>query len=432
MKNLNGVPKDKVYSIAIFLLIIGFITFLMHPGAMTWDSIDQLNQARVNKFRDWQPPIMAIYWSGLLQLAELDLMLASSILSLCLSLIMLYLWGNKNKYSIIFLLIPFSPWVINYAFVVWKDVQLAYSWLLVIAIALFYGKKINPIICIFGFIIFTYGFLIRHNSFFGGIVLLSFYIYSTIKFNFKKSILISAIYCIICSFSMPYILGTFFDVKKNYPFTYVMFDDIAGLRKSGISISPPNLSIKELSKLDHCPNIIGTSFCIDAYVFDNINANLYDQYKNIWISGIIESPLKYIEYRLSAFRELIRSPKMSTVWPYEFKIPLPPYFNGSGYEDNRGIQSLLTLYLNSSLKIIRELFKPYFWVICNLLITFAMSFNKVCRTEKLWLIPISGGVYFSSFIFTAPTGDFRFAYYLVLVTTISFLIYIISIKKNTQ
>ena len=46
-------------------LWIGFAltVILLYPGFMTWDSVEQLSQARTGEYVDWHPPVMAYIWS---------------------------------------------------------------------------------------------------------------------------------------------------------------------------------------------------------------------------------------------------------------------------------------------------------------------------------------------------------------------------------
>lgn len=43
-------------------IVFAICLFSFYPGAMTWDSLDQLRQARMADYSDWQPPVMAFVW----------------------------------------------------------------------------------------------------------------------------------------------------------------------------------------------------------------------------------------------------------------------------------------------------------------------------------------------------------------------------------
>lgn len=114
---------------AIWILIAaGAVTVAYgFPGYLNFDSAVQLEEARLNRYDDWHPPLMARYWR------VLDQLCAGPLLMLILQ-VTLFLWGvyglARRRYSprtaavIAGALLLFPPVLAPMA-VVWKDTQMA-------------------------------------------------------------------------------------------------------------------------------------------------------------------------------------------------------------------------------------------------------------------------------------------------------------------
>lgn len=121
----------KTFLYALLLFIVTFLAF--QPGIMSNDSFNQFGQALNVSFTDQHPPMMAIWWSLLTILYDSPATLL--IFHLVMLWSALYLLATKYKNNYI-LLIGLLPFVVNFSDVLWKDVGLAYSWLLALSVLL--------------------------------------------------------------------------------------------------------------------------------------------------------------------------------------------------------------------------------------------------------------------------------------------------------
>jgi hypothetical protein len=120
---------------AILVAVWGLFVAYAWPGLMTWDSVNQLFQARSGHYGNWHPPIMARLWS------VLDAIVAGPALMLVLqtSLFVVGLYGLIRRYAaprraavacaIVFLFPPvFAPMS-----TIWKDSLMAAMFLCAVA-----------------------------------------------------------------------------------------------------------------------------------------------------------------------------------------------------------------------------------------------------------------------------------------------------------
>ena len=110
---------------------------------MSPDSLDQFGQALRGEYDDWHPPVMAFIWRLLNKIEEApELMLAMQLLFLWLSC---YLFSISIRSTIwrifIFILFFTAPFIHNFAGWVLKDIVMAFSWLLALAILFNYSKR---------------------------------------------------------------------------------------------------------------------------------------------------------------------------------------------------------------------------------------------------------------------------------------------------
>jgi hypothetical protein len=139
---LFNYPKVVPYPKAFLGAILGFIFFAVafYPGFMSSDSLQQYEQSHTLQFRDALPPVMAWLWSKL----NIIWHGPQSLLLLHLGVLWtgLYIWrrnSGDSKWAIGFILLGAMPWIANFEGVLWKDMGMAFS--LLLALALLSGEK---------------------------------------------------------------------------------------------------------------------------------------------------------------------------------------------------------------------------------------------------------------------------------------------------
>ena len=343
---------------------------------------------------------------------------------------------EEYSYGMLFLLIPIVPWIMNFEFTLWKDVAMAYSWGLATAICLYYRdcQKFPKAAALLVSVLFLYGALVRTNSLSAGIFLLPFLINSILKIHTIKStiffIFISGAIIGLAHLCVTPLIGA----KKANSVSYVMFDDIVALKVRGVEVPVSFLSPDDMNAIKQCEYLnvheVGAAFCLSNEKFTDITQAHYHELKEAWTRYVPRNILTYGEFRLNAFLNFIRSPSLPPYYPTEFRVMNQPYEPNAGTRSVSSIEKLTAGYVTTSIEILPELFKPYSWLIISILLIGAFQLSRQCRAHSLWLLPMSGLSYTTSYLLITPASDLRYAYWMIFIATLSIVLFInIHFKK---
>lgn len=422
--------------LSFLVLVILFLAF--SPGAMTWDSLEQLRQARLNEYGDWHPPLMAFVWHLLLNINyDPGVMLLFHMLMLWCASVFLYSWSRSRNYiaSVFFLFIPLLPWVINFQFVIWKDVGLAYSWALAVAIAVYFSSKDKfPVVAaVVIFWLFLYGFLVRSNSITGAVFLLPFLVACIFKKNSILTFLVCLLSNIVIFAIMPSMVNTLLRAESTHSLSYVMFDDLVALKLMGKNVSAEFLKPDDISNLESCEhikqNIVGAAFCVNER-FEYIRKNHYLELKSTWASAVSQYPISYLGYRLDAFVHLLRQPLQEPYYPSEFGVKVTPYVFDSVLRSQTAITEEVIKYVYNSVRMMPLLFKPYFWVFLSIALSAVLRISSYAQSPPFWMLPLSGLTYVLGYYPTTPAADFRYIYWACIICTFSTLMLLAIVISN--
>ncbi|NMX38306.1 hypothetical protein HBO34_10505 [Pseudomonas veronii] len=416
---------------SIIFSICSLIAFF--PGAMTWDSLDQLRQARAGTYTDWQPPMMAFFWSLLLNLSDgPGAMLIFHFMLLWATSLTLFKWSIREGYrfGFLFLTLPIFPWIMNFQFTLWKDIGMAYSWGLSIAICIYFrGHKKFPVLAAaLAIVLFLYGALVRSNSLSAGVFLMAFVCASIFNVNSIKSALGFMILGMMTIVLAHISVGALLTPKKANPVSYVLFDDVVALKLRGVDIPVSFLNAEEMEIIKHCEYLqvheIGAAFCIPDEKFTAITIEHYAELKATWLTNIPQHFPTYAKFRLNAFINLIRSPSMVPYYYSEFSVKNKPFTISSGNREASAPKRLVEEYVTTSQNIIPDLFKPYTWIIISFGLVLAFYLSTNSQETSLWLLPLSGLSYMISYLPITPAADFRYAYWMCFIASLSLVIFL--------
>ncbi|WP_339456876.1 hypothetical protein [Pseudomonas sp. EA_65y_Pfl1_P120] len=420
-----------------YLNLIGLASFIcsivsvaaFYPGAMTWDSLDQLRQARAGEYTDWQPPAMAFIWSLLLNISDgPGGMLIFHFTLLWASVLILFKWCAREEYrfGVLFLLLPILPWILNFQFTIWKDVGMAYAWGLAVAICIYFRnqEKFPRAAAVLVIALFIYGSLVRSNSLSAGVFLMPFLAISIFKLNTIKSTIAFMVLGCVITILAHLSVGALLQAKKTNSVSYVMFDDVMALKLRGVDVPVSFLTPQEVDAIKHCEYLkaheIGAAFCISDEQFTSITRERFPDLKAAWLESVPRNLSVYASFRLNAFLNLIRSPSLLPYYYNEFNVKNPPFTVHSGTRAPSTGEHLVNDFVNSSAQLIPSLFKPYAWLIASLTLVLYFKLSHAFRGTSLWLLPMSGLSYTMAYLPITPAADLRYAYWLCFVTTLSF------------
>lgn len=421
---MNKTEKIKAFWLLAFCGLILWVAF--YPGFMSHDSIVQFGMSKSLNFNDWHPPIMAWVWSVVgFFFPGPSGMLA---VHLALMLISVYLWWDSYKdkpLSWLIFLIPFLPWIINFAGVLWKDVGLAFSLFALSGLAL---RAITPGKALVAFILIFYSISLRHNAIFAVLPILILLGFRWVKgANSIKVVIFSCATIYVCFF-----LGGIFNygilqAERTKPSNYMMVDDLVFLSIVKNESLIPGVGIEEIKQCATSEigqnKLVGKVFCLSALPGYKQAAPLSADLKGIWLSSIFENPIDYLRFRIAAFSYLLRTPDD------------PPYYIWHpGIDENsfglkqvpNGLTLLADRFVHEAAKAAPFLFKPYWWLMSSLVLlmmTFVVAKTKSVITAQALLV--SAVFYISGYIPVTPMADFRYIYWSIIATTISFIVIVI-------
>ncbi len=423
---------------AIIVSIYSLTAFF--PGAMTWDSLDQLRQARTGTYTDWQPPTMAFVWSLLLHVSDgPGAMLIFHFILLWGTSLTLFKWSIREGYRLgfLFLILPILPWIMNFQFTLWKDIGMAYSWGLSISICIYFrGQgKFPKFAAALAISLFLYGALVRSNSLSAGIFLMAFLFASIFNVNSMKSTLGFMILGMVTIVLAHISVGALLTAQKANPVSYVLFDDVVALKLQGVDIPVSFLTPVDMETIKHCEYLqaheVGAAFCIPDEKFIAITREHYAELKAVWLMSIPQHFSIYAKFRLNAFLNLIRSPTMAPYYYSEFTVKNEPFTVSSGNREVSAQESLVKNYITTSQNIVPELFKPYTWIIISIGLVLALCLSTHAKGTSLWLLPLSGLSYMISYLPIAPAADFRYAYWMCFIASLAFVMLVNIQSKKT-
>jgi dolichol-phosphate mannosyltransferase len=403
-------PWNKTALFASLLFLVTWLAF--EPGIMSPDSFHQYNQALTESFNDHHPPMMAIWWSFLTVLYESPTTLL--IFHLLMLWSALYLLAREYNNNYIFL-IGVLPFIINYSGVLWKDVGLAYSWLLALSILLTVDtQKYRRLL----FLIFIfYGVAVRPNALVALIPILMYFYSVEYKHKFIKSILFTVFTIVLFIFINNTIAYGALNTKKVYAGPkIVMLHDLSGISKeTGHNYFPPrvskeynvNIIIKKYS-----PDDVGTILWGegDNFTFQNIDkTSLFHAWKN----AISENPKIYLNIRLLHFKSLLRidNTNIYSIWT---SVHRDKYKKIKITYKQNILYKLIHRYVHAFKNSF--IFTGWFWLLCSCIL---ILFWK--RYQLSSVLGMSSVLYILPYFFIGQAPDFRYIYLSIMLVVLASL-----------
>ena len=419
------IKKYFLYPNSLLLMIIGFTFFAIacYPGFMSPDSLEQYKQAHTLNFADGHPPVMAWLWSKLILILDGPQILLY--LHLGLLWLGLYIWrvnAGESRSAKWFLLLGFLPWVANFEGVLWKDMGMAFS--LLLALGLLSKSRLTNLNIFVVVSLLFYAFMVRSNAP-AALIPIIWYVYERLAPRLSSRLKVAA--TILSLLSMFTFLNFFnyslLNSEKSHIASFMMIDDLVHLSVVANKSFLPRVdfnTVKECSQeMIGETMLVGRLFCLNTKpAYQHIAPLPYEDVKKAWISAILSNPFECLKFRFYAYSYLLRSPSES---PYIY------WFSGISSNDmgltqkNNVTTTALKEYIHGMVLVTPFLFKPYWWLIINLLFlcaTLAMRGDE----DSLSLIRVlllSSLLYMLGYIPLAPMADFRYVYWSTLAISLA-------------
>jgi hypothetical protein len=421
------------------ICILGFAACLIAfwPGFMSADSIDQYAQAKSGVYQDWHPPLMSLVWSRLLFFSDGP----APMLVLHLGLIWLALWLLARRFSSnphatwLFPLVGLLPWIVNFEGVIWKDVGLASSWLLAVAL-IAHKPKQRVLQVAIGLLIF-YGIAVRHNAIFGAPPLVFLFLRDGI--GLTSSNLRVAVYAVALSLGFvgaSSLVNASIGARRLYPVSALMIDDLHNVSvRTGRNFLPATLRV-DAELIEKCRDahmavvncyqrkgwVRGDTAVAPGHFRGFVSSD--DEYAEVrarWLQTLKREPAVYLKTRLSSFASL-----MGRDAPYY-------YWQAGTSKNNLGMTqtpNVLTRALEAGVRVTAMrtpiFMMPYFWTLLGLILVGVAKLRKESDGRPLVLALLTSAVLYTvAYLPITAAADFRYVYWSVVATNVALAILLV-------
>jgi hypothetical protein len=412
--------------ISFVALIINVMIF--YPGYMSNDSVGQLGQALGrNELTDLTPPALSLTWRLLINLtghvtSMLVFQLAMLWVSLCLIAVTVYQFTKSKRMSLLPLAIGWAPFVVNISGVIWKDNQMAFSLLLVIASSFFVSKLEHRLarwsLVIIGCLFVMYACLIRYNAALAIVPVLYYFITASKVVDAKRLryVFVAAVFG--CTFAVSVAIAAVFNVKAVHPAVAVMLDDIVAVAPYHQMHSPALKDI--LLPIKACADAKGSDInnfwlCGNEKQWNLMQGEKYGEMQKTWLSTVSQRPFNYAFYRIEGFFVFLLPPQgYKFIW--QEGIVTNPFGQTVAFARLGGIVRIYSE--NLAYKYAPYFFEPWFWLCASAAL---LIYRKRLGEHRSLcvMLGLSSVLYIISYLPTGATVDYRYIYWPVLAMTVA-------------
>lgn len=436
---MNEHKKHLLLSLAI--TFVGFCLNLIayYPGFISPDSLDQFQQAYSHQYSDWHPPIMAGFWSLLIRIypgGHLLFLIQLSAFWLSFFLLLKIALTHFQKMAWLVVVLFFAPFIQNFTGNIWKDVGLAISWLLALALMLnaYYKQRaINRTETVVCFVLLCYGCWIRINALPGVVPLIGIWIYmQNNPFDFKIT---TRRFLLKVAYTAAIVIGLQITITqlvlkptKTFPEYKLFLHDLTGIYKETGNLYFPDC-VKHYEGFDSAyirQKYIYSTFDNvwwnpdNKHVMPNPSAEVMAELQTAWLNAILKHPLVYLKNRSIGFLQFLRITNSGSTLAITYQYIHPNAF-GLTFKQN-AFTRLFRSYVEGQRGA--PYMQPWFWLLINLVVIFLAKKERFYPDRYLTL-----GLAYSSLLYIAleyivfqADTEFRYFYWNCVALSLAILI----------
>jgi hypothetical protein len=426
-----ALAKQIIDRFAAITALAGFALTILtfYPGFMTPDSFAQFDQGVAFHFDDWQPPIMAFVWSLLDAIRpgpEPMLFMQAGLYWGGVYYLLSTMRTRSTAVRWIVTALLFSPAVLNFAGVIWKDVQLAAVWAFVIGCTFGLrarGTQLRWPIKALLIAILAYGALVRQNS---GLVAGPLLLYVLTGNPVARRIWITvAIYAAVAvgALASGQAVNRLLRAEHTRIAEALFAFDLAGVSVDSHSNAFPfSLTPTEMTAVDSC---YGKAEQVNQFIWGNcafIWSDIHSpaarqSVQGAWLQAVSHNIPAYLHHRTAHFEQFLdlTTPQAS---PYIFQRGIDN--NNHGFTTRyHGFYHLLLKYVTMFSHTI--IFRPATWLLMSVLVTISTFRISIPQHQKrfVWTASLSATAYLLTYLPFGVATDFRYAYLSIILTTFS-------------
>jgi hypothetical protein len=433
---------------AAFVLVFGITILLWFPGAMSEDSVYQLDQARHGEFSDAHPPLMALVWRFLDKLVPgpLGMLLVNTLLyvgGLTVAIRLLSL-APVPVSALAVAAIAFFPPLFGIIGVIWKDIAMLAAFVCSLAaflLCLEVNTRVGKAILLAGtFLILLYAIGTRHNAAAAALPLLVYYARHVLPSRkatqgLVLSVLMGALLT-LGMFGINHLITGKFATKRANFWQVLAIYDIAGASffSDKFLFQPPlyaNRTMESVHVLYSPRSVLPLLWGKQIHETDRAassapnfpeleDPNLLSSLARNWREVVLHRPLDYLHHRWAFFRELTgltESPPWAAVY-----FEIAPNNLGLRLRE-RPIQSLVFHLLYRSRGSI--LYRPYLYILAGILALVLASWWRLPNREITAYLLASGLLHMVGLFFTAVSPDYRYSHWMVFCAVLAVVIVVL-------
>jgi hypothetical protein len=309
----------RVLAPALLAAGIAWSFAVFFPGIMNWDSRYVYTYVNDFDYGDWQPPVYSVLWWVTERIAPGStgmFLLFMVLFWSAVALLAAHVARHSPWRAVLVAALALSPPVFVILGVLWRDVFLAASWLLAVALALtsldrpararwlLRGAAVGLVLA---------GYLMRSNALFAAPLML-LYVIRPEAFSWKRAALtyvplVAALYLFL-----GFVFYTVLDARRENPLHSLFVFDLGGIshftqtNRFPVTFTPEQTKLVETGCYD--PEFWDAYWTVEPCKF--VMQRLEKEEKvfgtpklrEAWLAAVLSEPLAYLTHRLSYFRNL--------------------------------------------------------------------------------------------------------------------------------
>lgn len=422
------------------ILLAGWVALLVYayPGFMTWDSIQQLSEARHPPLTDWHPPMMALLWrfTDTIVAGPFPMLVIQTTLCLLgLDGVLRQVLAPRRAAIAAVLVLLFPPVMVVMA-VIWKDSLMAGAMLSGIAALLSPNRRWRIVGCL----LLSFATTLRYNApaaTFAPVVLL---------FTWREGLVRWRRYALALGVWLA-ITGVAFTASRliTDKKAYAWHNSVALLDIAGTLFDAPKLEDGEVRELlagvpvratsglqlafreAYSPSWWGPLVLGDQRVMDQPDSEAARaRVADAWWNLVSTYPRAYFKHRRRVFWAAIAlsRPPSAAIWDGFVTEP----FEGD-LIDHRVHRSDTQAWIAKQIRRFENtlIFRPWAYLLLALLLL------PLCRRSRLAFALLTSGIaYVLTLLVAAPSTDYRYSHWMVLTTCLGTVIAVVVRMRKPQ
>ena len=403
----------------------GLTVAVFWPGFMSYDSVEQLGQARAGTVTDWHPPVMAVLWGWLDRVVSGPggmLLFHNLVFWAGLGLAVHSLLPRTRAAGLVVLALGALPVVFGLLSTVWKDVGMGAAVLFGAAFVLLARRTGRPAWLVPAALAFLYGLAARKNAATALLPLFAWAGVVLVRDRPRPWLRGWALGAAALVVAQGLVMGANHLLVRSPPtfqLQTILIHDLVGvsLRAREVKLppwimEPQPYTLEDLAKTYTADNLVAI-FCSTTarQIPQTKDPAHWAELQRFWLQTVREHPGAWLAHRAAFFSALLGVDR--SCYPFHDGI----IGNDLGIEFHPGPVSRRAMAALHALEN-SLLFRPWVWL-AALLALMAAAALLGRQVGVVVTLGTSGVLYLLPYFVVGPTCDFRYAWWTVLSALLS-------------